>query len=103
LEQTVYYISRMNLFLSNDTGLMHIAASQGIPLLAIFGPTDQIKNRPIIDNESKLNLINKKLPCSPCYPRAPLRFCKGRVDCLNLISPEEILMTINYKMTGCEV
>jgi heptosyltransferase-2 len=95
LEQTAYYISRMNIFVSNDTGLMHIAASQDIPLIAIFGPTDQIKSCPIVSNDKKLILINKKLSCSPCYPHAPLKFCKGRVDCLNLITPEEVLTEIN--------
>jgi heptosyltransferase-2 len=46
LRKTAALISRCTLFLCNDSGLMHMAASVGTPVAAIFGPTDEKRNGP---------------------------------------------------------
>ena len=42
-------VSTLSLFLCNDTGVMHVAASVGTPLVAIFGPTDIAQWKPAGD------------------------------------------------------
>ncbi|MCD5383865.1 glycosyltransferase family 9 protein [candidate division WOR-3 bacterium] len=85
--KTADLVSRFSLFLSGDTGPMHIASAVGVPVIAIFGPTDPLKNRPYGD----VKIMRKGLPCSPCYKyRRPL--CRRR-SCLD-IPVREVLSVI---------
>ncbi|MFA5499528.1 MAG: glycosyltransferase family 9 protein [Candidatus Omnitrophota bacterium] len=95
LESTIDYIHSMDVFITNDTGLMHIAAAQDIPVIAIFGPTDKIKNSPIMKDNRKFKLISKNLDCQPCYPNLFAIKCKGRLDCVNSISVEDVIGAIS--------
>ncbi len=89
LRETISRISQMDIFISNDTGLMHIAASQGVPLIALFCNTDVIKNRPVVEDDGKLAVIRKDLPCMPCYSWYRKVNCNNR-KCVDLISAEEV-------------
>lgn len=95
LENTIDYIHSMDVFISNDTGLMHIAAAQDIPVIVIFGPTDTIKNMPIMRDDSKLGLISKNMSCQPCYPDSFSVACAGRIDCINNISVEDVMRAVS--------
>jgi lipopolysaccharide heptosyltransferase II len=70
-------------FLSNDSGLMHVAAAMSVPVTAIFGPTGTEKNLPL---SRKLNIIEENLSCRPCYKQAPIvcsqpsQYCLDRID-----------------------
>jgi len=71
LRAAITAISLCSLFISNDSGLMHIASSFKIPLVAIFGPTRPNKTGPL-----NLNSITLHRPpdCSPCLNRTcPLK------------------------------
>lgn len=71
--------------ISNDSGLMHLAAALKIPQIAIFGSTDPSLTGPL---NPKAIVLKKELPCSPCFKRT----CKYRhYGCLNSISPAEVL------------
>lgn len=59
-------LSRCNLFITNDTGPMHIAASQGVPLVVIFGPTDPRQTAHYLGG---IKIISKELQCAPCFKR----------------------------------
>lgn len=63
--ETAALIERMSLFISNDSGLMHIAVSVGVPTVAIFGPTDATRTAPY---GSQHRVLRKDLKCSPCWP-----------------------------------
>ncbi|RDU62633.1 lipopolysaccharide heptosyltransferase II [Helicobacter sp. MIT 14-3879] len=79
------YISMMDLFITNDSGPMHIAASLNIPIIAMFGPTDSNETSPW---NAKAILLNKHLPCSPCKKRiCPLK----HHNCMKLITPDEVI------------
>lgn len=85
------YISLMDLFITNDSGPMHIAASYNIPIIAIFGPTDSKETSPWMANAI---LLNKNLPCAPCKKReCPL----VHHNCMKLISPDEVIEN-SYKL-----
>lgn len=63
LIQAMALIGECDVFVTNDSGLMHVAAALHTPLVAIFGSTDHIATGPYSDNAI---IIRKPLPCSPC-------------------------------------
>ena len=75
-------------FLSNDSGLMHVAASLNIKQVAIFGSSDP-KKTPPLSRHAKLVYLG--LSCSPCFERTcPLK----HTNCLKNIKPSEIIKKI---------
>ncbi|MFH1075208.1 MAG: glycosyltransferase family 9 protein, partial [Candidatus Firestonebacteria bacterium] len=83
-------IKKCGLFISNDTGPMHLAAAIGVPTIGIFGSTNPVWTAPL---GKSVRIIYKKLLCSPCYDR----ICKKsgiRYDCLRKISEEDIFIGI---------
>ncbi|NCV23643.1 MAG: lipopolysaccharide heptosyltransferase II, partial [Chloroflexi bacterium] len=88
LEEVIDVMSICNSFLSNDSGLMHVAASLGIKQVAIFGSSDPKKTPPL---SRHAKLIYLGLSCSPCFERTcPLQ----HTNCLKNIKPEEIIRKI---------
>lgn len=75
-------IKRCNLFLSNDSGLMHIASSLSVPTIGIFGSTDPDLTGPKGDFTK---VIWSKAPCSPCFKRD----CP-HLECLYSITPDQV-------------
>ncbi|NIP31378.1 MAG: glycosyltransferase family 9 protein, partial [Candidatus Dadabacteria bacterium] len=63
LHETAVVISKLDLFISSDTGLMHIAYGVGTPTVSLFGAGIEPKWGP---KGAKNIIINKNLPCSPC-------------------------------------
>ena len=79
----------MDLFLTGDSGPMHIAASFSIPTVSIFGPTKDDESSQWMNPKSKI--IKKNLECQPCMKRkCPL----GHHKCMKLIKPNEVLNAI---------
>jgi heptosyltransferase-2 len=69
LRQAVSVIDRCHLFVTNDSGLMHVAAALDIPLVAIFGSTNPVTTGP---SGSKSHIVRVPMACSPCLkPSCP--------------------------------
>jgi lipopolysaccharide heptosyltransferase II len=66
LPQLIGLISRAHLFVSNDSGPMHLANALGVPVVGIFGPTDPAVTGPF---EQPAAVVQKEVPCWPCYYR----------------------------------
>jgi heptosyltransferase-2 len=70
LKQSIAAISRCRGFISNDSGLMHVASVLQIPLIAIFGPTDPELTAPRSGNAT---CIHRPVECAPCkYRECPI-------------------------------
>jgi heptosyltransferase-2 len=88
LDEAIAIISLCNNLVSNDSGLMHIAAALQVPQVAVFGSSDPKHTPP---NSAKATIISLHLPCSPCHQReCPL----GHLNCLNQISPERVFAAL---------
>ena len=89
LDEAIALIGLSKAVISNDSGLMHIAAALKTPQVAIFGSSDPAHTPPLSD---KAEVIWLNLPCSPCHKReCPL----GHLKCLTDIQPEQVLATLN--------
>ena len=90
IQELINHISNLSLFVTGDSGPMHLAASFQIPTVSIFGPTlhhetSQWKN-------SKSTIVKKNLSCQPCMKRTcPLK----HHNCMNFIEVEEVLRSID--------
>jgi heptosyltransferase-2 len=83
LRQLMGLISLGRVFVSNDTGPMHIACALGIPVVAIFGPTDPKATGP---SRHPSVVLKADVPCWPCTYRS----CPYDHRCMNRIGPEEV-------------
>lgn len=84
LRESIVAISKCNLFISPDTGGMHIAASLGVKQIAIFGSSSPLWTGPL---NPRSRVIYKNLPCSPCFKR---RCPKETYECFNKITLEDV-------------
>lgn len=82
LRETMAMLSRCDLFVSGDTGLMHIAAALGVPTISIFGPTSASRRAP---RHNRGIAICPQAACHPCF-RGRWNGCQ----CIGSISPETV-------------
>ena len=89
LDEAIALIGAAKAVVSNDSGLMHVAAALKTPQVAIFGSSDPAHTPPLSEN-AKVIWLN--LPCSPCHKKeCPL----GHLKCLKDILPQQVFTTLN--------
>ncbi len=66
IKELCEHIGGLSLFITNDSGPMHIASAYNTPMVAIFGPTDYKETSPY---SRRSKIVTKNLPCSPCKKR----------------------------------
>ena len=76
-------LSRCNVFLGNDSGAMHVAAAVGLPVVAVFGPTDPHGTAPAT---TRCTIVQERPYCSPCF----LRRCPTDHRCMTAVKPEMV-------------
>ena len=82
-------ISNLDLFITGDSGPMHVAAAFEVPTVAIFGPTKYDETSQWMNEKSII--VKKNLDCQPCMKRTcPL----GHHDCMNLIKAVDVLDSV---------
>lgn len=96
LAQTAALIEKCSLFVSNDSGLLHVACAVNPSTIGIYGPTNHRRTGPYSDSAV---IIRKKLDCSPCYKGTKVDCTQ--LDCLELISVEEVLEAANSMLKKC--
>jgi len=88
LIEAMALIGECDVFVTNDSGLMHVAAALRTPLVAIFGSTDHIATGPFSDNAV---VIRKSLACSPCKKtHCPEKHFR----CMKLIDSKEVCAAV---------
>lgn len=87
-------IAELDLFVTGDTGPMHLAGAVGTPIVAVFGPSDPRRYAPRGPRDT---VIRIDLPCSPCNRiRLPPERCVGHTpDCLAGIEVSQVLAAID--------
>jgi heptosyltransferase-2 len=83
LAQAMALIARCRLFITNDSGLMHVAAALGVPVIAIFGSTDPERTGP---RGEVCRVVRRPVPCAPCLKSE----CPEDRRCMELISVDEV-------------
>jgi heptosyltransferase-1 len=82
LKELIEVIRGAKFVISNDSGPMHIAAALGIPVFAIFGPTDPLRTGPYGEGHI---IIKEDIPCSPCFKKT----CNDS-KCMDRLSVEKV-------------
>jgi ADP-heptose:LPS heptosyltransferase len=92
LKATAGILERCSLTICADSGLMHVSAAMGTPVLAIYGPTDYRRTSPL-KYGNRHRVVRKKVECGPCFLMQGDRTvtaCSHR-KCLGMIQAEELI------------
>jgi lipopolysaccharide heptosyltransferase II len=92
LRELVGVVARCAAFVSNDSGAMHVAAAAGVPLTAIFGPTDERATGP----GGGADVILRPVFCRPCT----LRDCPIDHRCMKRIDVDSVLHSVTAHLAG---
>ena len=102
LTQAMAAIAAAHSVVSNDSGLMHVAAAFGVPQVALFGSSSPIHTPPLNSRAAVLWLKNvpayqPPLDCAPCFKRdCPLEHTR----CLNDLSPQMVAQAWSHLVSG---
>ena len=89
-------LSQCHLFVGNDSGAMHVAAAVGLPVVAVFGPTDPFGTAPVTTRRS---IVQEKPYCSPCF----LRRCPTDHRCMRAVTPAAVEAAANRWISAAEI
>jgi len=84
-------LRRCDVLLTNDTGTMHLAASLGVPVVALFGSTEPDLTGPLGEAHQ---VLRHHVSCSPCF----LRECPIDFRCMKAVTTEEATNAVLGKL-----
>ena len=91
IREMLAVIKRCAIFLTNDTGPMHVAQALGVPVVAIFGSTDPEATGPVGQSQG---VARTPVRCAPCF----LRNCPIDHRCMTGVSVEQVLAVANSQL-----
>jgi heptosyltransferase II len=89
-------LSQCHLFIGNDSGAMHVASAVGLPVVAVFGPTDPFGTAPVTP---RCSIVQEKPYCSPCF----LRRCPTDHRCMTRVTPDAVEAAARHWISSMEV
>jgi heptosyltransferase-2 len=92
LRQLPQALSACDVFITNDSGPMHIAVARRVPTVALFCATTPALG--FYPYSSDAVVLQKDLPCRPCSSHGGRRCPLGTEDCMRLIGPEHVLRAV---------
>jgi len=88
LDEVARFLQKCELIISNDSSLMHIAASIGTPSIGIYGPTNPELSSPYdVEHEA----VTAHIDCSPCYTADKPLTCKIGYKCMETITVQDVV------------
>ena len=85
LADAIDLLSGADVAITNDSGLMHVAAALNRPLVALYGSSSPAFTPPLA---MQVSILQHPLPCSPCFART----CRyGHMDCLAQLAPQQVV------------
>lgn len=84
-------VANLAAIVSEDSGLMHLAWTQGIPSVGIFGATRSVWSAP--DRSVGFNFGSEDLPCGPCMEE---RCARGDVYCIDRVRVEQVIERMRF-------
>jgi heptosyltransferase-2 len=86
--------ARAAVFVSNDSGAMHVAAAAGRPVVAIFGPTDERVTGPLGAHD----VLTRPVFCRPCQ----LRDCPIDHRCMKRITVDDVVSAVTRRLAAAD-
>jgi lipopolysaccharide heptosyltransferase I len=88
-------LSKAAAMITNDSGPMHIAAALGVPVVALFGPTSDVRTGPYGTGH---RVLTRSVPCRPCFSRV----CRHapELECLRSLSPDDVVEAVRRLLTA---
>ena len=97
LRQCMALLSRLKVFVTNDSGLMHVAAALGVPTVAVFGSTDAALTGPV---GGAARVVEKKMECAPCFKR---ECAYGHYRCLKGVDAADVIKAARSLLNEAEI
>jgi len=96
IRELMAVVKRCRILITNDTGPMHVAAACGVPVVAVFGPTDSRTTAPYGQEQS---VVRESVDCAPCL----LRECPIDHRCMTRISADRVFEVAVQQVSGFRV
>jgi ADP-heptose:LPS heptosyltransferase len=90
-------VARSSLYIGGDSGPLHVAATTGVPIVALFGPTLPERSMPWRTGAQALAVDAGPLPCRPCHQR---HCVPGDFRCLTRVDPARVLDAAQRLLNG---
>ena len=91
-------LGRLDDYVTNDSGPMHLAWAQHTPVTALFGPTVQALG--FAPRGEQSSVLEADLPCRPCGLHGHKTCPKGHFDCMRRIDPEDVWCDVERKLAA---
>jgi ADP-heptose:LPS heptosyltransferase len=96
LSRVAAVIAKCSVFVGNDSGPLHIAAALGVPVVGIYGPTNEVRTAPYGAGHT---VLTASVACRPCYAFGERFSCEfDQVMCLELIDVDVVLEAVKAKL-----
>lgn len=90
------YLGKLDAYLTNDSGPMHLAWTQDIPLVALFGPT--VKQLGFFPRGENSTVMETELDCRPCGLHGPKKCPREHHNCMVNLTPDMVWDALRQKL-----